>query len=272
MSSQPKDPDLYAKVKKQIYAKMPVHSAYRSSHLVKRYKAEYEKKHGGSKQAYSGTSKKMNRDRGLQRWHREQWRSDTGEVGYRDRSSVYRPTKRITKETPRTFSELSEEDIWKAKQEKQKTGKVQRFGEKPNRENRKRKSIETNPKTKPKQQFQVPDITAVPGQHRSNRTTKKKQASGNDNSSWKPVFSKSNRKRKKYSVVTPLGKLIHFGDIFSQHWKDSTGLNLYKNLNHGDPERRRRYLARAGGIRNRAGKLTKDDPEHANYYSIRYLW
>lgn len=241
MPSEPRDPQLYAKVKIQIYAKMPVHSAYRSSHLVKRYKAEYKKKHGSSTSAYSGTSKKMNRNSGLTRWHREQWRSDTGEVGYRDRSSVYRPTKRITKETPKTFGELSLGDIQRAKREKEKTGRVLKFGHS-------RRNVDGSLKSAPTETM----------------TAKK--------SGWKPIFSVSDRRGKKYSVVTPLGKKIHFGDANSEQWKDSTGLGEFTHKNHNDPERRRRYLLRAGGIRNRAGKLTKDDPEYANYYSIRYLW
>jgi hypothetical protein len=40
---------------------------------------------------------------------------------------VYRPTKRITKDTPTTFSELSKQQIEKAKKEKAKTGRVKKF-------------------------------------------------------------------------------------------------------------------------------------------------
>ena len=88
----------------------------------------------------------------------------------------------------------------------------------------------------------------------------------------KPEFKKSNRKGKKYMVKTPSGKWIHFGASGMEQFKDSTGLGLYSHLNHIDKERRRRYLARAKGIKNKQGKLTWDNPESANYYSVKYLW
>jgi hypothetical protein len=90
-------------------------------------------------------------------------------------------------------------------------------------------------------------------------------------SSW-PVFLPSSRKDKKYMVVTPKGKRVHFGDANSEQFKDSTGLRLYSHMDHGDTERRRRYLARAKGITNKKGELTWKDKESANYYSVRWLW
>lgn len=91
-----------------------------------------------------------------------------------------------------------------------------------------------------------------------------------------PTFEKSNRKDKKYSVITPAGKKIHFGAIVKgipmQQYKDSTGLGLYSEYDHGDEARRDRYLARAKGIKNKKGQLTWTDPETANFYSVKYLW
>jgi len=74
---------------------------------------------------------------------------------------------------------------------------------------------------------------------------------------------------KKYSVVTPLGKLIHFGDVRYKQFKDKIG--RYSRMDHLDENRRARYLSRAMGIRDRNG-LTWNNPESANYYAIRYLW
>jgi hypothetical protein len=79
-------------------------------------------------------------------------------------------------------------------------------------------------------------------------------------------------KNKKYMVRSPQGKLIHFGDRRYQHFKDSTGLGLYSNLDHGDKERRKSYLARAKGIRDSSGRLTWNNPETSNFYAIRFLW
>ena len=79
---------------------------------------------------------------------------------------------------------------------------------------------------------------------------------------YKPV--KSDRKGKKGMVyVKKDGKkrLIHFGD---SNMKDFT--------QHKDKKRQKSYLARSGGIRNKEGKLTKNDKNSANYWSRRVNW
>ena len=43
---KPSDSKLYNKIKKRIYKKNPIHSAYRSGLLVKTYKKQYAKKYG----------------------------------------------------------------------------------------------------------------------------------------------------------------------------------------------------------------------------------
>jgi hypothetical protein len=72
-------------------------------------------------------------------------------------------------------------------------------------------------------------------------------------------------------VKTPSGKWVHFGDSSMQHYKDNA-LGIWSNLDHGDKQRRKSYLARAKGIKNKQGKLTWKDPESPNYYSVKYLW
>jgi hypothetical protein len=84
-------------------------------------------------------------------------------------------------------------------------------------------------------------------------------------------IKKSTRKNKKY-MVRYNNKWIHFGDTRYQHFKDTTPLKLYSNSDHNDNERRQRYLKRAKGIKNKQGNLTWNNPNSANYYSIRYLW
>jgi len=90
-----------------------------------------------------------------------------------------------------------------------------------------------------------------------------------------PEFKKSTRKDKKYMVKVG-NKWIHFGAIVNgkpmEQFKDSTGLGLYSKYDHGDKERRKRYLARAKGIKDKQGNLTWKDKESSNYYSIKYLW
>lgn len=78
---------------------------------------------------------------------------------------------------------------------------------------------------------------------------------------------------KKYSVYVKKNNkphLIHFGCRTMQHYHDKVG--HWRNLDHGDDERRKSYLARARGIRDKSGNLTYADKDRANYYSINYLW
>lgn len=88
--SIPDNPILYNQAKAladKVYKKS---SAYKSGYIVKKYKEL-----GGS---YSG--KKTNT--GLTRWYKEDWK-DIGGLAY----PVYRPTKRITKDTPMTAFEIN---------------------------------------------------------------------------------------------------------------------------------------------------------------------
>jgi hypothetical protein len=79
---------LYEQAKKEVYKEYPNHSAYRSGQLVKRYKEL-----GGS---YSNKKPKD----GLTRWFKEEWKSIGGDY------PTYRPTKRVSKDTPLTVDEI----------------------------------------------------------------------------------------------------------------------------------------------------------------------
>ena len=114
--SEPKDKKLYEQVKKEIYAKYPQHSAYRSGLLVKEYK-----KRGG---AYIG---KENQSKGLNRWFKEKWKTQDGKIGYKNKSDIYRPTVRVNKDTPTTHKELTADQIKKAQKEKKTKGRVKKF-------------------------------------------------------------------------------------------------------------------------------------------------
>lgn len=120
--SKPRDAALYKKVKARVYRKMPKHSAYRSGHLVQAYKKAFKAKHGPNKKPYIGKSSKP-----LRRWFKEAWRNSRGEVGYRKKGDVYRPTKRVSRKTPLTFKELKPSEIRAAKKQKARTGRVKRF-------------------------------------------------------------------------------------------------------------------------------------------------
>ena len=86
---------------------------------------------------------------------------------------------------------------------------------------------------------------------------------------------KSTAKDKKYSVYVKgddgKAKLIHFGQLGYDQYKDTTPLKLYSKLDHNDEERRRLYLLRAKGIK-KDGKISWKDKNTANYYAVKYLW
>jgi hypothetical protein len=90
MNATPLNPQLYERAKREVYAQYKKPSAYRSGALVKRYKEL-----GGK---YGETPKEKTP---LSRWFKEEWK-DIGGKSY----PVYRPTKRVTKDTPLTASEI----------------------------------------------------------------------------------------------------------------------------------------------------------------------
>ena len=79
---------------------------------------------------------------------------------------------------------------------------------------------------------------------------------------YKPMKStRSDKKGMVYVMKDGKKRLIHFGDA---SMKDFT--------QHGDKQRRKNYLTRSAGIRNKQGKLTKDDKNSANYWSRKVNW
>jgi Family of unknown function (DUF5872) len=63
----------------------------------------------------------------LKRWYDEKWLNQRGEVGYKNKGDIYRPTVRINDKTPITIQELTKSQIERAKKEKARTGRVKRF-------------------------------------------------------------------------------------------------------------------------------------------------
>jgi len=77
---------------------------------------------------------------------------------------------------------------------------------------------------------------------------------------YKPFNAPKSSKHKKKVYVMKKGKkrLIGFGLKGYRH-------NYSKKA-------RQNYLKRSGGIRNKSGKLTKNDKNSANYWARRVLW
>jgi hypothetical protein len=93
-----------------------------------------------------------------------------------------------------------------------------------------------------------------------------KQMTVRTNKGTATIFFKSTvtPKDKKYSVITPAGRTIHFGARTMEQYKDRA-LGLYSARNHNDSERRRLYYIRHKNDNS-------NDPEYPSYYSNRYLW
>lgn len=81
-------------------------------------------------------------------------------------------------------------------------------------------------------------------------------------------FEVSDVKHKKYNAVlehkTGRIKRIPFGDLRYEHFRDSTGLNVYSHLDHGDEKRRENYHKRHAN--------TKDNLYSSSYFASKYLW
>jgi len=79
---------------------------------------------------------------------------------------------------------------------------------------------------------------------------------------YKP-YKSSNAKKKGMVYISSNGKkkLIHFGDA---NMKDFT--------QHKDPARRKNYLARSAGIKDKQGNLTAKNKNTANYWARKVLW
>jgi hypothetical protein len=126
MSGVPSDIKLYNKIKKEVWKRMPINSAYRSGQLVKEYRKAYLEKYG-NKKAYI---KEKPKNTGLKRWFREKWTNQRGKEGYKYKSDIYRPSIRITDKTPIIWKQLTKEEIKRAREEKYKKGRVSRFSKK----------------------------------------------------------------------------------------------------------------------------------------------
>lgn len=101
------DKSIYEMAKKEVYAIYKKPSAYRSGALVKKYKEL-----GGT---YSGEKTK----KGLSRWFKENWK-DVNPNKTNESYPVYRPTKRISKDTPLTVSEIKKSNLISQSKLKQK--------------------------------------------------------------------------------------------------------------------------------------------------------
>ena len=107
----PRDQALYEKTKEEVWKIYDRPSAYRSGLLVKRYKQSFIDKYGERASPYrDGSDTPKNLREGLSRWFAEQWK-DVNPEGTETSYPVYRPTVRVTEETPLTVSEIDPKNL-----------------------------------------------------------------------------------------------------------------------------------------------------------------
>lgn len=76
----------------------------------------------------------------------------------------------------------------------------------------------------------------------------------------KPLRNSTRKNKKKMVTIKIDGreKTIHFGQKGYRH--------------NYSREARKNYLKRSAGIRDKKGRLTKDNPESPNFWSRKILW
>ena len=94
----PNNQALYDFAKSITYMRYKKHSAYRSGAVIKLYKQ------------LGGTFKDDKTDKPLKRWFKEEWK-DVNPLKTDKSYPVYRPTKRISKETPLTVKEIDPKNL-----------------------------------------------------------------------------------------------------------------------------------------------------------------
>lgn len=90
------DPELYQKAKMEADKIYKVHGAFKSGFIVKKYKEL------GGRYGNDGQTRK------LTRWFDEKWK-DVGNKSY----PVYRPTVKVSKDTPLTVNEIDKANLKK---------------------------------------------------------------------------------------------------------------------------------------------------------------
>lgn len=63
----------------------------------------------------------------LKRWFKEEWRTLSGDKDYSKGDRSFRPTKRVSKDTPVTAGELTPAEKARARKEKREKGRVSRY-------------------------------------------------------------------------------------------------------------------------------------------------
>ena len=63
----------------------------------------------------------------LKRWFEEEWETPSGKEDYSSGENTFRPTRRVSKDTPATWDELTPAEKARAQKEKNTKGRVSRY-------------------------------------------------------------------------------------------------------------------------------------------------
>ena len=74
----------------------------------------------------------------------------------------------------------------------------------------------------------------------------------------------SYKKTKKYAVLTPSWKLLHFGNWRQQHYSDLTTLGIFRGQDHKSGIKKDKFLDKH--------KDLIQDPENPFHYEAKYLY
>ena len=119
----PTDINMYNIIKKDIFLINTTNSAYRSGLIVRKYKEMFLKKYGITKNPYIGNIDKKN---GLYAWFKQKWVNQRGEIGYKEKGDIYRPTYKYGN-TPILMKTITQTQLTKAKEIKQSGKNIKNF-------------------------------------------------------------------------------------------------------------------------------------------------
>ena len=75
----------------------------------------------------------------LKRWFKEDWQTPKGKKGYSEGDDgTFRPTKKVSGDTPKTYAELSPSDLAAAKKERKAKGRVSKYDRSELKKNKKK--------------------------------------------------------------------------------------------------------------------------------------
>ena len=71
--------------------------------------------------------RKTKKGASLRRWFKEDWKTPKGKENYEGGENTFRPTKKVSKDTPKTWSEVTPASKAKAQKEKNTKGRVTKY-------------------------------------------------------------------------------------------------------------------------------------------------